>query len=119
MSQFFYDVVAPHVLDLEGGYVDDPDDPGGETRWGISKRSYPNLDIKNLTKEAALDIYKRDFWDGSGALIEDIDQATAMVLFDMALNSGAKTAIKKLEETLHVAQDGVIGPQTRGALADS
>jgi len=51
------------ILTLEGGYSIDPDDPGGETKYGISKRSYPNIDIKNLTPDQAFEIYKADFWD--------------------------------------------------------
>jgi lysozyme family protein len=50
------------VLRHEGGYVNDPKDPGGETNFGISKRSYPSLDIKNLTADQAKEIYFRDFW---------------------------------------------------------
>jgi len=51
------------LLGHEGGYIDNPKDPGGETNWGISKRSYPTVDIKNLTRWAAMDIYRRAFWD--------------------------------------------------------
>ncbi len=51
------------VLKWEGGYSNDPYDSGGETKYGISKRSYPNLDIKNLTLEQAKEIYKRNYWD--------------------------------------------------------
>jgi lysozyme family protein len=50
------------VLKWEGGYVNDPDDPGGETNFGISKRSYPTLDIKGLTRDGAIAIYYRDWW---------------------------------------------------------
>ncbi len=46
----------------EGGCVNDPVDPGGETNMGISKRQYPNLDIKNLTQEQAIEIYKEGYW---------------------------------------------------------
>jgi len=56
---------VPHVLKREGGYVDDPTDRGGETKYGISKRSYPQLDIKNLTLEQALEIYRKDYWKPS------------------------------------------------------
>ncbi|MBI5843910.1 MAG: hypothetical protein HZB23_04475 [Deltaproteobacteria bacterium] len=45
----------------EGGYVNDPADPGGETRFGISRRAYPNEDIKALTRERAAEIYYRDY----------------------------------------------------------
>jgi len=51
------------ILNAEGGYVNHPKAPGGETKYGISKKSYPNYDIKNLTEEEAITIYKRDFWD--------------------------------------------------------
>ena len=48
-----FDQVIDRVLAHEGGYVNDPDDPGGETKYGISKKAYPKIDIKNLTKEEA------------------------------------------------------------------
>lgn len=51
------------VLPQEGGYVNDPDDSGGETNFGISKRKYPEVDIKNLTDVSAMAIYRRDYWD--------------------------------------------------------
>lgn len=51
------------VLKHEGGYVFDPSDPGGETRYGIAKRSHPNVDIKNLTLQGALDIYLKEYWN--------------------------------------------------------
>ena len=51
------------VLHHEGGYVNDPKDPGGETNFGIAKRSHPDVDIKNLTKDGAKEIYKEHYWD--------------------------------------------------------
>ncbi len=54
------------IFKWEGGYVNDGNDPGGETNFGISKRAYPNLDIKNLTKDEAKQIYYRDYWEKSG-----------------------------------------------------
>ena len=54
--------VIEDTLSHEGGYVFDPDDLGGETNWGISKRQYPDLDIKSLTREDAIDIYYKDYW---------------------------------------------------------
>ena len=53
--------IIPIVLRHEGGYVNDPLDKGGETNYGISKRSYPHLDIHSLTLADAKTIYKRDF----------------------------------------------------------
>lgn len=107
------------VLDHEGGYVNDPRDPGGETKYGISKRSYPSLDIANLTREDAIAIYYRDWWQryGYGRLQ---DEAVATKLLDMAVNMGPAAAHKLLQEALvflgyDIAVDGVIGPQTIGA----
>ena len=48
-----FEEIIDNVLESEGGYVNDKDDPGGETNMGISKRAYPDLDIKNLTREEA------------------------------------------------------------------
>ena len=107
------------VLAHEGGYVNDPTDPGGETKYGISKRSYPRLDIKNLTIEDAKEIYYRDWWQryGYGRLQ---DETVATKLLDMAVNVGPSTAHKLLQEALvflgfAVDVDGLIGPQTIGA----
>lgn len=49
-------------FDAEGGYVNNPKDPGGETKYGIAKRSHPDVDIKNLTLDGAIDIYHREYW---------------------------------------------------------
>ena len=57
-----FDEIIEKVLEHEGGYVNDPDDAGGETNYGIAKRWYPNVDIKNLTKEQAKKIYHTDYW---------------------------------------------------------
>ena len=58
-----FDDIIEVVLEHEGGYVHDPKDLGGETNFGIAKRFYPDVDIKNLTKEQAKQIYKKDYWD--------------------------------------------------------
>ena len=58
-----FDEIIDITLKHEGGYVHDPKDLGGETNFGIAKRFYPDVDIKNLTKEEAKEIYKKDYWD--------------------------------------------------------
>ena len=57
----FY-IEIENVIKHEGGYVNDPSDPGGETKYGISKKAYPKVDIKNLTLDDAIEIYKDDYW---------------------------------------------------------
>ena len=74
------------VIQREGGYVNDPADIGGETKFGISKNAYPNLDIANITEAQAAEIYKRDYWDAINA-----DQLPANIreaAFDAAVNQG-------------------------------
>jgi len=107
------------VLKHEGGYVHDPRDPGGETKYGISKRSYPSLDIANLTREDAIAIYYRDWWQRYG-YDRLQDYAVATKLLDMAVNMGPATAHRLLQGALvflgyPVAVDGIIGPQTIAA----
>jgi lysozyme family protein len=57
-----FDDIIEVVLEHEGGYVNDPQDPGGETNFGVAKRSHPDVDIKNLTKDGAKEIYYQDYW---------------------------------------------------------
>lgn len=108
------------VLAHEGGYVNNPADPGGETKFGISKRSYPNLDIKNLTRDQAVEIYRRNWWDRLRlGELQDTDVATKV--FDLAVNMGAGTSVKLLQRALRavgrtVTADGVMGPQTIAAV---
>ena len=92
----------------EGGYVNDPSDRGGETKYGISKRAYPNVDIKNLTTNEAKAIYKRDYWDKLKA--DHIEsQLVASELFDTAVNMGVRTASKLIQGCLGTHPDGIIG----------
>lgn len=117
-DRFLY--AAEVVLQHEGGYVNDPWDPGGETKFGISKRSYPTLDIRDLTREQAIEIYRRDWWDRYGYdRIGPLEVATKVL--DMAVNMGPDAAHRCLQRALHacgqrhVDIDGIIGPQTVGA----
>ncbi len=85
------------IFKWEGGYVNDVDDPGGETNFGISKHSYPNVDIKNLTKQAAQAIYQRDYWNAIGG--DTLDPSLACAALDCAVNMGVSRAKQFLNET--------------------
>lgn len=111
----FFDTSIDRVLGHEGKYSNDTDDPGGETNWGISKRSYPHLDIKNLTREQAIEIYRRDFWEYIHA--DKLFPSVAYQALDFAVNSGIHTAIRYLQRALCVADDGWWGPVTEKAAA--
>lgn len=102
------------VLGREGGYVNDPHDPGGETNFGITKRDYPDLDIKNLSIKKAREIYKRDYWDKVKS--EKLPLPLRLSVFDAAVNQGPGTAIKLLQRSLKVKADGKFGPITMNAI---
>jgi lysozyme family protein len=103
------------VLQHEGGYVNDPLDAGGETNFGISKRAYPNLDIRNLTVDQAKHIYFNDYWNPiRGDLI--VTNELAYHVFDMAVNAGTGAAARLLQRIVGTTDDGVIGPVTLKAI---
>ena len=108
-----FDTACDRLLGHEGGYVNDPNDPGGETNWGISKRSYPQVNIKALTRDDAKAIYQRDFWDRIHADL--LPDGVAFQAFDFAVNSGIETAIRCLQRALGVADDGHWGPVSQAA----
>lgn len=109
-----FDTAFDRLLGHEGRYSNDPDDPGGETNWGISKRSYPALDIKNLTREQAKQIYLNDFW--TAGQMEQFHPAIAFQVFDAAVNHGIRRACKLLQQASGTVQDGVIGAVTVKAI---
>jgi lysozyme family protein len=113
------------LIGIEGGYVNDPTDRGGETKYGISKRSYPHLDIKNLSLQDAKEIYYRDFWQVNG-LDNILKYEVAAELFDTGVNMGVGIASRFLQEALNLMNrngqnfqdlkvDGQIGPATISA----
>ena len=114
MGQF--SACIPHILSHEGGYVNHPADPGGETKYGISKRAYPHLDIAALTLDDAAAIYERDYWLAVRA--NRFPAGVALLLFDSAVNQGPQTAVKLLQKALRVAEDGDPGPITQQAALD-
>jgi lysozyme family protein len=114
-----------------GGYTNDPHDPGGETKWGISKRSYPHLPIASLTLTEARDIYFFDYWDKDGnqeSACSELPWPVNFAHFDCTVNVGNRKTAKDdtivmhrranmiLQRALGVDDDGYIGPVTREAL---
>lgn len=102
------------VIAHEGGYVNDPADPGGETKYGISKRAYPQLDIKNLTRDAAAAIYERDYF--TSAKLYMLPDPLAYCVLDFGVNVGTSRAVKALQRVLGVSVDGVVGKGTAAAV---
>ncbi len=79
-----------------GGYTNDSDDPGGETKYGIAKRYHPEEDIKNLTEERAAYLYWYDYWLPSHA--GNLDYPLCTVVFDTAINCGVARAQQWMAE---------------------
>ena len=121
-----FDKAIEQTLALEGfgSLVDDILDPGGLTRWGISQKSYPEVDIGRLTRDQAIAMYRRDFWHPLYDQIESEELATE--LFDFGVNTSSrgwpKVGVRILQESVGylavgpIVADGAFGPQTLGAV---
>lgn len=108
-----FESAVAHVLREEGGYVDDPRDPGGETNYGISKRQYPDVDIKALTIDGAKAIYRRDYWS---RLPKQLPEPVDELVFNCGVNCGVSTAIRILQRAVNTVDDGKWGPNSQAAL---
>lgn len=103
--------IIQHTILLEGGYVNNLNDSGGETKYGISKKSYPNINISELTIDEAIAIYKRDFWDKPNIDLL-INERVARKVFDMGVNMGAFRAVCILQDCVGAKIDGILGDET-------
>jgi len=101
------------VVSVEGGYVDNKNDPGGPTKFGISQRAYPDLDIKNLTLDQAKTIYRADYWNPVHG--DELPDPLSHFVFDSAVNHGVAATIFMLQTALKVKVDGKIGLKTLAA----
>lgn len=113
-SDHKFKIAFKAVIGEEGGYVNDPRDPGGETKFGIAKRFHPNIDIKNLTLDQARTIYREQYW--APAACDLLGTGAAVAYFDGVVNMGIKTASMLLQTALGEVADSVIGPRTRAAM---
>ena len=100
-----FDDIIEVVLEHEGGYVNDPKIQSGETNFGTAKRSHPDVDIKNLTKEGAKEIYKEVYWDGNK--VESHSEDLRHIYFDMCVNQGRGRAVKILQRTANAKGAGL------------
>jgi lysozyme family protein len=109
-----FDDAFETLLGHEGGHTNDHRDNGGETKFGISKRAYPGEDIVGMTIERAKTIYLRDYWGPAGC--DALPDALKLQVFDTAVNSGVRQAVKMLQRAAGADADGVLGPRTLLAL---
>ena len=114
-----FEEIIDRVIESEGGYVNDPDDPGGETKYGISKRAYPEIVIKDLTIKQAKQIYYEDYWTPSKA--DQLSDQLKEIYFDMVVNFGKRGAAKVLQQACNgknkykIKVDGIVGAATISA----
>jgi lysozyme family protein len=109
-----FDQAFEKLIGHEGGYVNNPADPGGETKFGVSRRAYPLENIKAMTLDRAKVLYLHDYWGPAGC--DAVPDAIKFDLFDMAVNSGPVAAIKNLQHAVGVTVDGMLGPLTLQAV---
>ena len=109
-----FDECLKMLLHHEGGYVNHPSDPGGETNLGVTKKVYQEWggtkDMKDLTVEDVAPIYKKNYWDRCKC--DDLESGVDWVVFDWAVNSGTGRSAKAIQKICGASQDGAIGPKT-------
>ena len=116
-----FDKAFAKLVRHEGGYVDHPSDPGGRTNLGVTQRVWEEwighrVDekiMRGLTPEQVKPLYKRKYWDKICG--DDLPAGVDYCVFDAAVNSGPGRAIKWLQQSLGVVQDGALGPKTLAA----
>ena len=108
------------ILHHEGGYVNHPKDPGGETNLGVTKRVYEDFggekEMKDLTKEDVEPIYKKNYWDRVKG--DDLPEGLDLCIFDFAVNAGPGRAAKFIQRLVKTTVDGGIGPNTLKCIND-
>ena len=108
------------ILHHEGGYVNHPKDPGGETNLGVTKRVYEDFggtkDMKDLTREDVEPIYKKNYWDRVKG--DDLPAGLDLCVFDFGVNAGTGRAAKYLQTLIGTVADGGIGPNTLKKLGE-
>ena len=116
MSDLKYNLAFIRLMDIEGGEVNDPDDPGGRTKFGISSRYHPEVDLDSLTLEKANEFYRREYWDKNNIDLID-NHEIAQRVFIFCVNPGGKKAIVNLQKAATIlgaslSIDGILGPKT-------
>jgi len=122
MKENFEDALKA-LLKHEGGYVNHPQDPGGMTNLGVTKRVWEEFvghevdeqTMRGLTPEAVAPLYKKRYWDAIHG--DDLPSSVDFCVFDCAVNSGVGRASKFLQKAVGVTDDGKIGPGTLAAVA--
>lgn len=117
-----FDQCLALVLKHEGGWVNHPRDPGGETNMGVTKRTWEEWigkrvepgSLKSLTVADVAPLYKEKYWDRVRG--DELPDGVDYAVFDFAVNSGVGRATRVLQQAIGVTPDGIIGPKTLAAV---
>jgi len=120
-----YDHCLEMLLEHEGGFVNHPDDPGGITNLGVTKKVYEGWvdrevteqEMRDLTKEDVAPIYKSNYWDRCKC--NSLESGLDFTIFDWAVNSGPGRAAKALQKSVGATEDGAIGPATLALVSNN
>jgi len=110
-----FEIAMKFVREAEGGLYNHPNDPAGLTNMGITQRDYPLIDIKNLTREQADEIFWQDYWLKSAA--PQVPFPAYISYFDSCVNTGRTQANKFLQRVVGATADGIVGPYTRSLMS--
>ena len=118
-----FDQCMKWVLHHEGGFVNHPDDPGGITNHGVTKKVYEEWverevseqEMRDLTHEDVAPIYKKNYWDRIKA--DDLPSGVDWSSFDWCVNSGSGRPAKAIQRIVGATADGAIGPMTLKSIA--
>lgn len=124
MAAWDYDESLAELLKSEGGYTNNPSDPGGPTNFGITIADYRHYvkpdatasDVRNMRVEEAMKIYRAKYWDAQRC--DDLPAGVDYTVFDFGVNSGISRSGKYLQRIVGVTADGVIGDKTIAAVND-
>ena len=125
VSQSRFEKAVEHVLRHEGGFVQHPRDPGGATKYGITRQTLSRAkkrpvsinDVRRLSRKEAIAIYRQLYWDPVRA--DELPPGLDLAVFDLAVNSGPVRAVTMLQRALGVEADGILGPVTLGAAREA
>lgn len=120
-----FDACFDEMIKSEGGYVNHPKDPGGRTNLGVTQKVWEfytgkpatESDMRALTKDVVKPLYRKNYWDEVCG--DKLPSGVDYVLFDLAVNSGYMRAVKILQRTLRIKEDGVFGPDTMSKVSSA
>jgi len=102
----------------DGGLHTDPNDSGGTTRWGIAQSSHPDVNVAELERDQAMDIYRKEYWDPVKRMVPERTPKLRQAMFDGFVN-GQRHGVRALQTAVGAKPDGKYGPKTKAAIEEA